>query len=168
MPCRLNRFACYAVAMLCLGSAGGSFGQAMKSASDYPDSKVDIYAGYAYWHPIDSGINGYQYQDISNPNLTASVSFFFNHYIGVQMEGAYFSGNNQHLDIPGACVSNASCDQLVYTAEAGPIVRFPMGKFVPFIHALGGGERMNGPAAQPLKWGWGVTGGGGVDYILPF
>jgi hypothetical protein len=33
---------------------------------------------------------------------------------------------------------------------------------------LGGGERTNGPAGQSLMWGWGATGGVGLDYVLPF
>ena len=139
----------------------------MRSASEYPDSRVDIYAGYGWFHPLNSGIYGKQYQDVTNPNATASVSFWFNHYLGVQMEGGYFSGSGEHRLYDPSC-AKSMCDQLIYTAEAGPVLRLPMGPFVPYIHALGGGERANGPVDQPLKWGWGVTGGAGFDYVLPF
>jgi hypothetical protein len=166
MPCRLSTTMRIAAA-LCLAVPMMSGAQALKSSSEYPDSKVDLYAGYGYLHPINSGVGGKQYMDVYNPNVTASVTYYFNHYIGVQAEGGYFSGNNEHLPYVPLCAKE-TCDQLVYTAEGGPVMRFPMGAFVPFIHILGGGERTNGPANQPLMWGWGVTGGGGIDYILPF
>jgi hypothetical protein len=138
----------------------------MKSGSEHEDSKVDIYGGYAYLHPINSGVDGRNFVDLDNPNVTASVSYYFSHYLGVQMEGSYFSGNDEHVYY--GCFSNTSCDQTIYTAEAGPIFRYPVGAFVPFVHILGGGVRMNGPAIEPLTWGWGVTGGGGVDIVLPY
>ena len=170
MPCRRFGFARLALAAgtflfssLSMTASGNA--QATKTASEHPDSKVDIYGGYGFFHPLNSGIGGKQYQDVSNLNATASVSYFFNHYVGVQAEGGYFSGNNEHAMY--GC-TGSRCDQLVYTAEGGPVVRYPLGSFVPFVHALGGGVKMNGPALQPLMWGWGVTGGAGVDYILPF
>jgi hypothetical protein len=144
--------------------------QAAKSGGDHPDSRIDIYGGYGFWHPIrDSGIDGYSYQDVSNPNVTASVAVFLNRYVGLEAEGGYFSGAGQHhlYDAQSGGCTGASCNQLVYTAEGGPVVRYPVGPFVPFIHALGGGERVNGPVLQPLFWGWGVTGGGGLDLVLP-
>jgi hypothetical protein len=156
------------------GLSAGSMAHAQATQSEgtiYPDSRVDIYAGYAYIHPMNSDINNFEYQPVKNPNVTLSVSAFFNHYVGVQVEGAYFSGNGEHQGFAPATgfhCSSETCDQLIYTAEAGPIVRFPLGRFVPFAHTLFGGARTNGPVAQPLKWGFGATGGVGVDYILPF
>ena len=162
--CPVARVAALALTLV---AARPSAAQAMRGASEYPDSKVDIYGGYGWFHPLNSGIYGQQYQDITNPNATASVSYWFNHFLGVQMEGSYFSGNGEHRIYDPSC-SKSMCDQLIYTAEAGPVLRLPMGAFVPFIHALGGGERTNGPVDQHLFWGWGVTGGAGVDYVLPF
>ena len=142
--------------------------QALRSATENPDSRVDIFAGYSYFHPINSGINRYQYQDISSPNVTASVTGYFNRFVGVQIEGAYASA--QGVFIP-CSTGNGICythDAKRYTAQAGPVLRLPLGRFIPFVHALGGGVRENGPAYQSLKWGWGVTGGAGIDYVLPF
>ena len=167
MSTRLARTSRCLLTAACVLMPALSHAQATKSASENPDSRVDIYAGYGYWHPINSGINGFQYQDVYNPNVTASVTGYFNRYVGVQIEGSYFSGNAEHHSNFPDCFA-ASCDQLVYTAEAGPVLRWPLGRLVPFIHALGGGERVNGPADQPLRWGWGVTGGAGIDYVLPF
>jgi hypothetical protein len=143
--------------------------QAKKTSSEYPDSRIDLYGGYGYLHPINSGINGIQYQNVYNLNATASASYWINHYIGVQIEGGYFSGNSEHRPfVPNCYPPGSSCDQLVYTAQGGPVLRYPIGRFIPFVHFLGGGTRMNGPASQPLTWGWGVTGGAGFDYVLPW
>jgi hypothetical protein len=159
-----------AAALLAGSLALACHAQATKTATDHIDSRVDVYGGYGYLHPINSGIAGFQYQDVSNPNATASISAYFNKYIGIQMEGSYFSGEGEHAiyNSPAYNCSKENCDQLVYTAEAGPVFRLPLGPFVPFVHLLGGGERTNGPVAQSLFWGWGVTGGAGIDIVLPF
>lgn len=151
-----------------LALASACHAQAVTSAFEIPDSRVDLYAGYGYFHPINSGINHYQYSDIYAPNVTASVTGYFNRFVGVQMEGAYFNGQAVYIPCTtgtGTCYTH---DAKIYTAEAGPVVRWPLGRFIPYIHALGGGARYNGPAYQSLMWGWGVTGGAGLDYVLPY
>lgn len=140
--------------------------QAGGAGTEHPDSRAEIYAGYGYFHPVNSGIDGFQYQDVYNPNATLSVSGFLNRYIGLQLEGGYFSGNGEHRPYFPGC-TGSECDQLMYTAQAGPVMRLPLGSWVPYIHLLGGGARYNGPVTQSLKWGWGVTGGVGLDYVLP-
>jgi hypothetical protein len=155
---------------LCVAAAGRA--QSPKDTSTIvPDSRVDIYAGYAYIHPVNSDIHYFEYQPVENMNVTASVSAYFNRYIGVQIEGAYFSGNAEHAGYDtanGVKCFDVSCDQLYYTAEAGPVFRLPLQRFVPFAHILGGGAKVNGPVNQPLKWGVGATAGAGVDYVLPY
>ncbi len=156
-----------AVVLSFAGQNPAAQAQTGRSANEHEDSRFDIYAGYGYLRPFNSDINFRAYQPVSAPNVTASVTGWFGHYLGVQAEGSYFSGGAEHEIYLKPCFSTG-CDQLVYTAQAGPVFRLPLGRFVPFAHALGGGERSNGPAAQNLKWGWGVTGGFGIDYILPF
>ncbi len=141
-------------------------GQAGGGGTEHPDSRTEIYAGYGYFHPVNSGIHGFQYGDVYNPNVTASLSGFFNRYVGLQLEGGYFSGNNEHKPYFPNC-TGSECDQVIYTAQAGPVLRLPLGSWVPFAHFLGGGSRYNGPVTQSLKWGWGVTGGLGIDYVVP-
>ena len=164
---RLTQWARLILVLLSLGTAAFCSAQATKAGEEHVDSRFDIYGGYGYFHPFNSGIDGFQFKSVYNPNATVSVSAYFNRYFGVQMEGGYFSGSNEHKQYLPSCTGE-TCSQLVYTAEGGPIVRLPLGRWVPFAHALGGGERTNGPAGQSLMWGWGVTGGVGVDYVLPF
>ncbi len=55
-----------------------------------------------------------------------------------------------------------------YTAQAGPVYRFFLGqRVIPFLHFTAGGADIAGPKFQPLKWGYGFNGGGGVDLLIP-
>jgi len=141
------------VALCIAGSPLSVLAQAVKTASTPPPefSRVDLYGGYAYFHPFDSEITPFVYQPI-NPGAVASATAYFNRYIGVQAEGSFFPNG------PNDCY---------YTAQAGPVLRYQKGRFIPFVHALGGGARAGGPAFQPCTWGWGVTAGGGLDLVLP-
>lgn len=127
--------------------------QAIKTASTPPPepSRFDLYGGYGYFHPVDSDIFNVKYQPI-NPGAVASATGYFNRYLGVQAEGSFFPSG------PNDCV---------YTAQAGPILRYQKNRWVPFVHVLGGGAKVGGPIFQPCTWGWGITGGVGLDYILP-
>jgi hypothetical protein len=127
--------------------------QATKTASTPPPelSRFDFYGGYGYLHPVNSDIGNIQYQPI-NPGAVASAAAYFNRYVGVQAEGSFFPHG------PNDCV---------YTAQAGPILRYQKNRFVPFAHVLGGGAKVGGPIFQPCTWGWGITSGVGLDYILP-
>jgi hypothetical protein len=128
-------------------------GQAAHSGATPPPepSRFDLYGGYGYLHPVSSDINNYSYQPI-NPGAVVSATGYFNKYLGAQVEGSFFPSG------PNDCV---------YTAQVGPVLRYQKGRFVPFVHALGGGAKVGGPVFQPCTWGWGVTGGTGIDYILP-
>ena len=127
--------------------------QAAKTASTPPPepSRFDLYGGYGYLHPVNSELGNVQYQPI-NPGAVVSATGYFNRYLGVQAEGSFFPSG------PNDCV---------FTAQAGPIFRYQKNRFVPFVHALGGGAKVGGPIFQPCTWGWGITAGLGFDYILP-
>jgi hypothetical protein len=151
----------FAITLLSLGSTLYLSAQNVQSATPHYDSRIDIYGGYGYFHPVNnSGINGYPYPVVYNPNATVAFTYFLNRFTGIDLEGGYFSSNQTK---PYSTCLAEECSQLVYTAEAGPLFRLPLGRVVPFVHFLGGGERTNGPADQNLTWGWGVTGGGGID-----
>jgi hypothetical protein len=127
--------------------------QATKTASTPPPelSRFDLYGGYGYLHPVGSDIGNVEYQPI-NPGAIVSAAAYFNRFVGVQAEGSFFPSG------PNDCV---------FTAQAGPIFRYQKNRWVPFAHALGGGAKVGGPIFQPCTWGWGVTSGIGLDYILP-
>jgi outer membrane protein OmpA-like peptidoglycan-associated protein len=141
-----------AVALLAASPALGR-AQARSTASLPPPepSRVDIFTGFSYLHPIASDINGITYQTIPR-GTTDSVTGYFTRSFGLQVEGSYFPN---------------SPDDQVQSIQAGPAFRLPRGRFVPFAHLLFGGSRVSGPAAQPYTWGYGATGGIGIDYILP-
>lgn len=127
----------------------------------------ELYAGWALIKPIGSSIDGTYYPSISNKNATISLSDYFTHRFGVQVESGYFSGGSKH-GVPTQCQPSCSArDQLMYTIEMGPTFHFTKGRFEPFALALGGGAKVNGPVDQKLTWGWGVTVGGGLDYVPP-
>jgi len=167
MPCRRSLLARAVLILSFFGLSAAAHSQAKRTSSEYPDSRIDIYAGYGYLHPFNSDVNNYPYQNVYNMNGTASLTYWINHYIGVQAEIGYFSGNGEHHQFFPTC-NNSDCDQLMYTGQAGPVLRYPLGPFIPYLHFLGGATRMNGPVMQPLTTGWGVTGGGGIDYVLPW
>ena len=58
------------ISLICLAVASvptlRSAAQALGSGSEHPTSKLDIYAGYGFFHPVDSTLAGYYYQDIKN------------------------------------------------------------------------------------------------------
>lgn len=139
------------------------------AAANGVGSRLDLYGGYGLWDPIDSDISGKYYPKLYNSNATASLSYYFSRHWGVQVEGSYFS-RGRTLDANNVCneIPCSPAGQRVYTAEIGPVYRYPIGRFIPFAHALGGGERMSGPYLNRLTNGWGVTGGVGIDYVLPY
>jgi hypothetical protein len=132
-----------------------AIGQAAPAASGAPAlSRVDLFGGYAYFRPFNSDIGNVDYPSIPF-GADASVAAYFTKHFGLQAEGNY-SPNGP---------SDNNC---AYTAQAGPILRFPAGRLVPFVHLLGGGAIVGGPLAQTCNtWGYGGTVGGGLDYILP-
>jgi len=151
---------------LALASTASAVAQAKASATERNGSGIDIYGGYGLFQPLNGSIAGYHYHEISNPNVTASFAYYLTSHLGVQVEGSYFTGNNNLNNEYGSCAVTL-CNQRIYTAQAGPIYRWTFGRFVPFTHVLVGADRINGPEFQPLHWGVGATIGGGVDYVLP-
>jgi hypothetical protein len=164
MP-RLIRATAFAPLLLSLGLTLPAAAQNVTSGTTHIDSRVDLFGGYSYLRPVlNSGIDGTPYPELYNPNADISLAVYFSRFLGVQAESTYFSGEQNKPY--GTCLAE-NCSQLIYTAEGGPIVRLPLGVFVPFAHGLVGGERTNGPANQALDWGYGLTAGVGVDIVLP-
>ncbi len=161
------------LAGLAVVMAAPALGQAKAAGGGSAVSKIDFYGGYGAWDPR-SRINSGPWDDplIYSPNATVSLSYYFFHNLGLQVEGGYFAQAPSVLTstTPFVCSTNP-CNVngvKVYTAEAGPVYRYPLGRFIPFVHVLGGEAKISGPESQKLTWGLGLTGGIGVDYVLPF
>ena len=112
-------------------------------------SRVDLFGGYTYFHPINSSLDGFEYQPITRGAITSVTGYFGAHW-GVQAEGQF---------------SPHGPDDCFYAAQGGPVYRYQVGRLVPFAHILAGGTRVGGPGVQPCTWGEGGTAGGGLDYI---
>lgn len=129
------------------------FAQADPSVKKLPvrTSRVELYGAYSYFHPYEADINNF-YAQPKTVGALAGANLYFNRFLGVQAEGT---------------LSPATSNDCAATVQAGPVLRLPMRRAVPFLHATGGGARLGGPVFQPCTWGWGVTGGVGLDYVLP-
>ena len=127
-----------------------------------PASRIDIFAGYSYLAPHGSvtipgganiGINGPVTYSAINYGAIGSFNYFFNRYVGGQVEYAnHPDGNND-----GAS-----------TGDMGLVFRYPTADMTPFVHADAGFVRLGGPYKQPYTYGPELTVGGGLDYSLPF
>ena len=146
VPCALGML------MTLLPNIGAAQAAKTGSTPSPEPSRVDMFAGYSYFHPFNSTINKIYYDPIVN-GVDASTSVYFNRHIGVQIEGTIFHNWPQDR---------------IYTAQLGPVFRWQVGHLFPFTHVLGGSARIGGPARQPGTWGEGLTAGAGVDVVLPF
>jgi outer membrane protein OmpA-like peptidoglycan-associated protein len=136
---------------------------AKTSAADSP-SRWDIFAGYSYLAPKgevqvlqSDGTTVPVPFKASNWGMIASGAYYFNKYIGGQVEVA------EH----DLTVNSTSSNNGIFTAAGGLIARFPTEDLTPFVHALVGSPRMGGPEHEPYTWGVALTAGGGVDYNTP-
>ncbi len=158
------------IVLLALGSAATAQ-TGPKQTSDVVPDKVDIYGGYGYIRPFGSisQIGGEEFQTVDNINTTVSVTDYFHKNLGLQLEAGYFNGPSARHAV-GQCVNGACNDRdpMYYTLGLGPVLRFPHGRFIPYVHATFGAAKVNGPYLQGLTWGEQLTGGGGADYVLPF
>jgi hypothetical protein len=133
-----------------------SIGQAASAGSSLPGlSKVDLFGGYSYLGPVNSDMYGQSYYALPG-GFGSSVTGYFSHSFGIQAE------YNRFFNDPDFCFA---------TAQAGPVYRHQFGRVVPFIHLLGGAAQVapsyeHSGAANQCNWGWGVSGGVGLDYIL--
>jgi hypothetical protein len=127
-----------------------------------PASRIDIFAGYSYLAPHGQltipdgaliGVTGPVSYSSINYGAIGSFNYFFNRYVGGQVEYAnHPDGNND-----GAS-----------TGQLGMVFRYPTAEITPFVHADAGYVRLGGPYKQPYTYGPALTIGGGLDYALPF
>ncbi|HEY1987500.1 MAG TPA: outer membrane beta-barrel protein [Terracidiphilus sp.] len=134
------------------------------SQADSP-SRWDIFAGYSYLAPKDTvevlqsdGVTVLPEQYKSAQGAIFSGAYFFNKYVGAQLEGATH----------GTFTNNSSSNDGFTTGSAGLIFRFPTEDITPFVHGLVGGADIAGPEHEPYTWGVALTAGGGMDYATPW
>ena len=130
--------------------------------ADSPASRIDIFAGYSYWAPHGTltvpsgdliGISGPVTYSAINYGAIGSVTYYFNRFVGGQVEYAnHPDGNND-----GAS-----------EGILGMVFRYPTTEITPFVHAGAGFNRLGGPVHEPYTFGPAIVVGGGMDYSLPF
>lgn len=154
--------------------AGSSLGLAAQDApkpakpatpsADSP-SRWDIFAGYSYLAPKGTvdvlQSNGTttipQRFKSMNYGIIGSGAYYFNKFVGAQVEGATHD----------TFVNDSSSNGGANTVAGGLIFRFPTEDITPFVHGLVGGADVGGPQHEPYKWGVGLTAGGGMDFATP-
>jgi len=128
-------------------------------------SKWDIFLGYSYLAPngkIPGTVSGAPASTYGQINWggVLSASRYFNKNLGIQVEG---DEHMQSEDWPaGDNNSSMNSNDDFAGGSAGLIFRIPTAHFTPFIHVLGGGERV-GSIYQLETWNPVATGGGGLD-----
>ena len=156
------------VALLPLALAAQDSVKPAANAGDPTISKWDIFAGYSYLAPHGVTTNGTTAESIDYGAI-ASVSRYFNKYVGVQLEG------DEH--IVNEAPANRACPSCGSTwanddfsgGSAGLIFRFPSPDLTPFVHGLVGGEFVGiNPGSYGDVVGVVLTAGGGMDYNTPW
>jgi len=140
-------------------------------AGDSP-SRWDIFAGYSYLGPKDvvnvpqkdGSVVPYSYDAVDVGGIF-SGAYFFNKYVGAQAEFAIHEWGSQSSN-NGNIGTEGNNDGFT-TVAGGLIARYPSSDLQPFVHALVGGARIDGPDHNPFTWGPSITVGGGVDYGTP-
>jgi hypothetical protein len=140
---------------------------APKPALTYADapSRWDLFAGYSYLAPRttvqtvqpDGSVLPVTYTN-SKYGVIQSGSYFFNRYVGVQIEEGFHD----------LWIDTASSNDGFLTITGGLIFRAPTNGITPFVHALAGGAVVGGPDHQPYHWGPDLTAGGGMDLETPW
>jgi hypothetical protein len=129
-------------------------------------SRWDIFAGYSYLAPKGT-VNVLQSDGVTvlpqtfksmNYGIIGSGAYYFNKYVGGQVEAATHD----------TFINDSSSNGGATTVAGGMIVRFPAPDITPFLHGLVGGVDLAGPQHEPYKWGVGLTAGGGMDYETPW
>ncbi len=148
------------------GTPSASAPASQMAPKQTPVSRIDIFTGYSYYAPhgtvtTNSAVTGLPYPvryGSVDYGAIGSVAYFFNRYVGGVVEYAdHTLGKNDGFQNIGA----------------GLIGRYPTGAGVtPFVHAMAGAARIEGPNARPdvahsYQWGPMLKAGGGLDYDTP-
>ncbi|MFZ0745548.1 MAG: hypothetical protein WAM85_14145 [Terracidiphilus sp.] len=168
--CRVLALACVTTVPIAL-AAQDSAKPAAKGPTEDSPSRWDIFAGYSYLAPKgtvqvpqqDGTVLPFNYDAVNLGGLF-SGAYFFNKYVGGQAELGIHEWGTQN---PTGNVGTHGNDDGFTTISGGIIFRYPTTDITPFVHALVGGARVDGPDHNPYKWGPDLTVGGGLDYQTP-
>ena len=116
--------------------------------------KVEVFGGYQYLR-IGNNTSGLGNAQGFNGFDASATYNFISGIFGVEgdLAGTYttISGVSSHL----------------YTYSGGPVVSFGVGKIKPFVHALGGLNKLTGTSGATVTWsGYTTMAGGGLDFKL--
>ncbi len=124
-------------------------------AEDAP--RVEVFGGFQYFRS-NSGLDVANVDNFNLNGWNASLSGYFNRYLGVTADfsGAY--GSPEFLGVP--------IHTKLHTFMFGPVLRLPNPTHLtPFVHALGGGVHSSfdasGSSTAETDAAWAV--GGGLD-----
>jgi hypothetical protein len=142
-------------------SLGAQKPAATAPVSEVNPSRADLFLGYSYFGTRGRvAPAGIAYSSI-NAGVIASGAYYANRYVG---------GEFIFTDHPSGANDGMSGESI------GPIFRYPAENITVFAHGLVGVARLGGPnndatatfEHEPYKMGVAITGGGGMDYNMPF
>jgi len=161
-----------AVLIMVPAAWGAQAAPTAKGTSSYQYvSKWDIFAGYSYLAPHgtvqvpqpNGEVLPFSYKAVNVGGLF-SGAYFFNRYVGAQVE---FAEHHWGTSVPGSNIGTRGNNDGFNTIGGGLIFRFPSETMTPFVHALVDAQRVGGPDYNPYRWGPGLTVGGGMDFETP-
>jgi opacity protein-like surface antigen len=128
-------------------------GQAL--AADAP--RAEVFGGFQYFR-ANSGLDVTGIDHFNLNGWNASLSGYFNRYLGITADFGGVYGSPEVLGVP--------IHTKVHTFMFGPVLRLPNPTHLtPFVHALGGGVHTSadasGSSGSETDAAWAV--GGGVD-----
>lgn len=128
----------------------------MAFAQDAP--KAEVFGGYQYTNADVGGVDR-----INLNGWNAQLNGYFTRNLGISADfsGAYGS--------PDAGLGLGGIDTKIHSFMFGPVVRVPMGKATPYVHALFGGTHatLNNPALGSFSdTAFSYAFGGGFDMNL--
>ncbi len=160
-------------AMLPVSLASQDSANSYDAGDGTPLARWEIFVGYSYILPTgtiqtplpnSSGVLvpvAINYSDIASGGIVSLVRYF-NKYAGME-----FAGDVHLEDESGVNGVWVTSKDDMSGAAGGLILRFPTSDVTPFVHALGGTERVGGPHWQLDTFGPAMTLGGGLDYATP-
>jgi hypothetical protein len=139
-----------------------------------PPPKWNLFLGYSFLSPHGSVNSSPDLRDENLPahyhNVTLggdfSYSYFFGRHLGVTGELALHEWGVQNSNPTGLNGTQGNNDGFT-TVAGGVVLRDVRGDWTPFVHLLGGGALVDGPAHNLFTWGEVIGGGGGLDYNTP-